>query len=177
MTESKPPRGKTNFRIPYPRGILLWLMRLPIGLYRLHLGWLLGGRFLLLEHIGRKSGLVRETVIEVVDHDTQQGAYVVAAAWGMRSDWYRNISLEPRVHITVRSRRIAAAARTLRPEEAEAHLRAYARRNPRAFRGLGSMLVGEVSGDTEMLVQKFVEGIPFVEFMPLPDGSVGKGHG
>ncbi len=33
------------------------------------LGWLQGSRFLMLTHIGRKSGLARQTNIEVVGHD------------------------------------------------------------------------------------------------------------
>jgi hypothetical protein len=40
--------------------------RLPIHLYRLDLGWLLGHRVLLLSHRGRKSGLIRATPLEVV---------------------------------------------------------------------------------------------------------------
>ena len=39
---------------------------MPIYLYRLDLGRLLGHRFLLLVHRGRKSGLLRETVLEVI---------------------------------------------------------------------------------------------------------------
>lgn len=50
-----------------PRGLLRLGFRLPIWLYRLNLGWILGERFLLLTHTGRKSGLVRQTVIEVYD--------------------------------------------------------------------------------------------------------------
>jgi hypothetical protein len=49
-----------------PTGWVRALLRLPILLYRLHLGWLLGHRFLLLTHVGRKSGLQRRTVLEVV---------------------------------------------------------------------------------------------------------------
>ena len=62
-----------------PRGLACLAFRLPIGLYRLRLGWLLGDR-LLLTHIGRKSGLPRQAVIEVVRS-------LSTAAWpsGLRS--------------------------------------------------------------------------------------------
>jgi hypothetical protein len=40
-----------------PQGWLHGLLALPILLYRLHRGWLFGHRFLLLIHMGRKSGL------------------------------------------------------------------------------------------------------------------------
>ncbi len=57
------------FSLPLPHGILGWLLKLPIGLYRVHLGSLLGDRFLMLTHIGRKTGRSHHTVIEVVLHD------------------------------------------------------------------------------------------------------------
>jgi hypothetical protein len=52
---------------------------LPIYLYRLDLGWLLGHRFLMLVHQGRRSGLLRETVLEVIlyDPDTSQSVVLV----------------------------------------------------------------------------------------------------
>jgi len=157
-----------SFRIPHPRGLLRWLMRAPILLYRLHLGGLMGGRFLLLEHRGRKSGALRQAVIEVVDHDPADGSYVVAAAWGMKSDWYRNIAADSNVIVTVRSHRFPALARTLSKDEARTHLQIYARRNPSAFKNLGSLLTGEGSHETEAMIQRFVDSIPFVEFAPKP---------
>ena len=93
--------SQTSIRFPHPSGLLRLAMRSPILLYRLRLGWLLGKRFLLLEHRGRKSGVIRQTVIEVVDHDPQVGYFVVAAAWGNKSDWFKNISVHPKVAIEV----------------------------------------------------------------------------
>ncbi|MEO2169431.1 MAG: hypothetical protein ABGY42_15180 [bacterium] len=43
-----------------PIGLKRLFFRLPIRLYQLRLGRLLGGRFVLLHHIGRKSGLARQ---------------------------------------------------------------------------------------------------------------------
>jgi hypothetical protein len=60
--------------------------RLPIYLYRLNLGWLLGHRFLLLVHRGRRSGLRRETVLEVVRYNPATKESVVLSAWGERAD-------------------------------------------------------------------------------------------
>jgi hypothetical protein len=59
---------------------------LPIYLYRLDLGRLLGHRFLLLVHRGRKSGLLRETVLEVLLHDPATNESVVLSAWGEKAD-------------------------------------------------------------------------------------------
>ncbi len=40
-----------------PHGPLRLLLPMPILLYRVHMGWLLGGGFLKITHIGRKSSL------------------------------------------------------------------------------------------------------------------------
>ena len=50
--------GKSIIDAPPGKALRLGL-RLPIWLYRLHLSWLLGERFLLLTHTGRNSGLPR----------------------------------------------------------------------------------------------------------------------
>ena len=63
-----------------PAGALRLAFRLPIYLYRLDLGWMLGHRFLLFVHLGRKSGLLRETVLEVLLHDPAARQSVVSAA-------------------------------------------------------------------------------------------------
>ena len=52
-----------------PSGTLRLVFRLPIYLYHLNLGWLLGHRGILLIHRGRKSQLLRETVLEVARYD------------------------------------------------------------------------------------------------------------
>ena len=69
-----------------PGGLLRFVLRVPIWLYRLRLGWLLGQRFLLLTHTGRQSGWPRYTVVEVVDRDTVTGSYFIASGWGEQSD-------------------------------------------------------------------------------------------
>ncbi len=79
-------------------------LRLPIWLYRARLGWLLGDRFLMLTHTGRKSGLPRQTVIEVVQHDKGTDTYYVVSGWGEKSDWYQNIRKSPSVTVHVGGR-------------------------------------------------------------------------
>ncbi len=117
-----------------------WFVRAPIWLYRARLGILLGGRFLMLEHIGRKSGLRRYAVLEVVDRP-EPDTYVVVAGFGRRAQWYRNVEAEPRVRLWLGSRRpVAAEARPLGGEEAGASLRRYAAAHPRAWRSLRRVL-------------------------------------
>jgi hypothetical protein len=63
-------------------------LRVPILLHRLHLGWLLEERFLLLTHNGRSSGLPRHAISEVVGHHKDTDTYFVASGWGKKPDWY-----------------------------------------------------------------------------------------
>ena len=49
------------------KSAMWYLFRAPVYLYRWHLGWMLGHRLLLLTHIGRRTGLRRQTVLEVVE--------------------------------------------------------------------------------------------------------------
>jgi hypothetical protein len=71
-------------KIQHPRGITRTLYRFPIWLFRLHLGWLFMGRFLLLTHVGRKSGLPRQTLLEILQYDREKERYVVFAGWGSK---------------------------------------------------------------------------------------------
>lgn len=52
-----------------PPGIAKPLLKAPAAPYAANAGWLLGHRFLLLVHRGRKSGRVYRTVLEVVAWD------------------------------------------------------------------------------------------------------------
>lgn len=134
-----------------PRGMARTLQRLPITLYRLHLGWLLMGHFLLLIHVGRKSGLPRQTILEVLLHDKARDVYYVLAAWGEQSDWVKNIEKTPQVTISVGHRRFRALASRLPPEEAESKVIAYARQHPRLIRNLPRLLGYRIDGTEEGL--------------------------
>ncbi len=132
--------------MPRPCGLLRLLLRAPVLLYRLRLGWLLGERVLLLTHTGRRSGLRRDTPLEVVRHDPATGAYYVVAAWGRESDWLRNVLQTPRVRVTVGRRRFDATASPLPPGEAERELRDYARRHPTAMRVIAERVGCRLNG-------------------------------
>ena len=64
------------------KGILWYFFRVPVYLYRWRLGWLFGHRLLLLAHFGRRSGLRRQTVLEVVEYRKQGPEVVVANGFG-----------------------------------------------------------------------------------------------
>ncbi|WP_226925332.1 nitroreductase family deazaflavin-dependent oxidoreductase [Georgenia thermotolerans] len=73
-----------------------WLARAPIPLLRAGLGPLLPA-FVLVEHLGRRTGRRRYVVLEVVLREP--GAVVVAAGYGPTSQWYRNLAADPRVRL------------------------------------------------------------------------------
>lgn len=150
-----------------PSGLLRWLLRMPILLYRLRLGWLLGSRFLLLHHIGRKSGLPRRTVVEVVDHDKARDVYVVASGWGTKADWYRNALANPDVTIQVGRRTLAVRAETLPPDVAAQALAQYRERYPRAARELSRVIGVNLAGASRDELEQIVsESLPLVAFHP-----------
>ena len=141
-------------------------LRLPLWIYRLHLGWLLGDRFILLTHIGRISGRPRQTVVEVVRHDKTTGVCVVASGWGGKSDWFRNIQKTPVVTINLGNHKLAAKAVVLPEGEAANALHDYALRHPIAFRELATIIAGRQLTSAELSSNELARGIPFVAFYP-----------
>ena len=150
-----------------PTGILLALLRAPIWLYRWHLGWMMGGRFLLLTHTGRKSGLQRQTVIEVVSHDEATDAYYIAAAWRDRSDWYRNIQRTQTVGVQVRNHKFQASAEQLSPQEGEMRLWEYAQKHPIAFGELVTVMLGERLPADKETCRKVADSVPLISLTPI----------
>jgi deazaflavin-dependent oxidoreductase (nitroreductase family) len=148
------------------KGWLRFGVRLPLWLYRLHLGWLLGERFLRLTHIGRKSGQPRQNVLEVVDHDQATDSYVVTSGWGEKSDWYQNVLKAPQVKIDVGHRHLNVTAEHLATDEAEQWLFNYAQVHPRTFQRLAKFITGEASGITREDCRRVAQAVPVIAFRP-----------
>jgi deazaflavin-dependent oxidoreductase (nitroreductase family) len=147
------------------RGLLRVVFRLPIRVYRTRLGWLLGERFVLLTHIGRTSGLPRQVVLEVLRHDPTTDAYVVASAWGLKADWFRNIQKTPDIVIETGRRRSNATTERLPIGEAEGEFRSYARRHPLIARWAFPWVFGS-SPRTDADFRALAERIPLVAVRP-----------
>lgn len=148
-----------------PRGLARLAFRLPIWLYRFHLGWLLGGRFLMLTHTGRKSGLPRHVVIEVVRHDKPTDTYYVASGWGEKSDWFRNVMKNPDVVVHSGGRKLDMKAQRLSLEDAEKEMLDYNRRHPAMLNELARVMGYRLDG-TEDDVRALGRLVPMVEFKP-----------
>ena len=145
-----------------PRGIVRWALRAPRWLYRAGLGWLLGERFLLLRYTGRKSGLQRETVIEVVDHDRERDTYYVASGWGAKSDWFLSIQANPEVRVQVGRHKMTARAQILDLEDAVRRLSSYAKHHPTAFHELSRVMFGRTLKGTNEELLEFARSIPII---------------
>jgi deazaflavin-dependent oxidoreductase (nitroreductase family) len=151
------------------KSALAYLLRAPVYLYRWHLGWLLGHRCLLLTHIGRRTGLPRHTVLEVVEYRKEGPEVVVANGFGPDSDWVRNLEANPTAEVTVGSRRFVASPRYLVEDEAIRVIRDYERRNrliaPIVRRGFSWLLGWQYRG-TDADRRQLVRQIPLISLRP-----------
>lgn len=132
-----------------PRGLARIGFRLPIQLYKLGMGGLFGTRLLMLTHIGRKSGLKRQTVLEVVRHDKTKNEFIIAAGFGRKSDWVQNILVHPEVTVRCGRKDWDMKANFLSPEECGQEMVDYAHRYPLTMRELQKFMGFKVDGTDE----------------------------
>jgi len=150
-----------------PHGLLRWILRLPILLYRTHLGWLLGGRFVMLTHKGRKSGQLRRVVLEVVYRDEETGAYFVAAGWRRHADWFLNIKANPCVRVDIRRQNFSATAEVVELIDATATFYSYARSHPFAFQELTQFMMGERLRSNQEDCIRLAVSVPLIRLVPI----------
>jgi deazaflavin-dependent oxidoreductase (nitroreductase family) len=154
-----------------PGPVLRRVLRAPVWLYRARLGWLLGRRFLLLIHTGRRSGRTSRTVLEVVGRPP--GECVVMAGFGPRTDCLRNVQAGGGREVVVGRSRFRPALRVLDVDEAADVLAGYERRNRLAapvVRAVLSRLVGWRYTGTDAERRRLVAERPLVALRPA-DGQ------
>jgi deazaflavin-dependent oxidoreductase (nitroreductase family) len=150
-------------------GALAYLLRAPLYLYRWRLGRLLGNRFLLLSHTGRRSGLRRHTVLEIMEYRSAGPEVVVMSGFGPHSDWLRNIEANPDEEVTIGAKRFSASHRFLGEEEAVKVLEGYERRNwfmAPIVRWVLSRLLGWPYHGSEDDRRRAVKQLPLLAFRP-----------
>jgi deazaflavin-dependent oxidoreductase (nitroreductase family) len=104
------------------------MFKAPLVLWRMGLGSIIGRVMLVISHTGRKSGLPRHTMVE---YHTLDGIKYVPCAFGPRSDWYKNITTNPRVTIqTAHGIEYATAVRITDDQELLAVYDLFMRRDP-----------------------------------------------
>ncbi|MGH9047628.1 MAG: nitroreductase family deazaflavin-dependent oxidoreductase [Acidimicrobiales bacterium] len=153
-----------------PGPVLRFVLRAPSALYPRHLGWLLGHRFLLLDHVGRNSGTSHQTVLEVVHYDPATGRAVVMSGWGTTSDWFRNVEQAGQANVTIGRRTLPVVTRILDGAEAATLLAGYERSNRWIWpvvRRVLTHLAGLQYDGTEESRLALLRELPMVEFRPL----------
>jgi len=148
-----------------PSKLIRELLRLPIPLYRMHLGWLLDHRFMLLTHRGRKSGRVRHTVLEVIRYDPSSRESLVLSGWGTESEWFRNIETAPALAVQIGQERFEPIQRILTDEEGYAALNKWEHQH-RLQAWLFRKFFGLPSEPTSQNLRDFVASHPLVTFRP-----------
>jgi deazaflavin-dependent oxidoreductase (nitroreductase family) len=118
--------GKKNEKAP---SIMVPIFKLPVYLYQLKLGWLMGTRFMQITHVGRRSGKVRRTILAVLRFDEQTKELFAVSAW-KGSDWYYNIQASPALQVESGFVRYVPEQRTLSPEEITTAFIEYRRQHP-----------------------------------------------
>jgi len=123
------PQTKPSTEHEKAPSFLIPIFKLPVFLYRLRLGWLLGKRFMQITHVGRHSGKVRRTVLAVLRFDEKTKEIYAVSAW-KGSDWYYNIQAAPAQQVEIGFVRYVPAQRPLSPEEITTAFLAYRKKHP-----------------------------------------------
>ncbi|MGY0019900.1 nitroreductase family deazaflavin-dependent oxidoreductase [Streptomyces sp. YJ-C3] len=150
-----------------PRGWRRRLARLPLALYHVGLGPLLGKRLLLLHHTGRTSGLDRRVVLEVVAHEADRGTWILASGFGPEAAWYQDLRATPKTTIQVGNRHHAVTAYFLNSDEGAETMARHAATHPRTARRLCAFMGFDVDGSTDSYRQAGRQ-IPFVRLEAAP---------
>jgi deazaflavin-dependent oxidoreductase (nitroreductase family) len=148
---------------------LRWLFRAPIYVYRWKCGWLLGCRFLLLCHIGRQTGLCRQTVLEIMEYRQEGPEAIVMSAFGQGADWFRNIKVTPDPKVTIGRQQFVATYRWLDVEEAASAVMRYEQRNwlvRPIIRLVLSRFLGWQYRGTDRDRRRLVAQLPVIAFRP-----------
>jgi deazaflavin-dependent oxidoreductase (nitroreductase family) len=110
--------------LPNVRWLIALITSVHRFLYRATGGWIgaraPGIRMLLLEHVGRRSGLRRVTPLLYVEHEGDLIVVASNAGDDRAPGWWYNLLAEPKVSLQVGRRRLEAVARPAAPEERQA---------------------------------------------------------
>jgi deazaflavin-dependent oxidoreductase (nitroreductase family) len=122
-----------------------------------------------LIHVGRRTGLLRYTVLEVVEYRKEEPEAVVISAFGPGADWVRNIEATPGAEVVIGLQRFPAAHRALDQEEAVQVIAGYERRNrliAPIIRLVLSRLLGWPYDGSEDHRRRLATQLPFIAFRP-----------
>jgi deazaflavin-dependent oxidoreductase (nitroreductase family) len=114
----------------------------------------------MLEHIGRRSGKLRQTPLEVVRREGD--SIFLCSGTGPNADWYRNIKSQPAVGLWVGATRHEVEQRFLADSEAATVFAGYQEAHPKAAVRLMNMMGVSHNGTHESRAAMMAQ-IPVVE--------------
>lgn len=155
-----------------------FIRRLPLVIFD-HGPISLRGRFLSLEHTGRRSGLPRRVLLEVVDRPDAD-TYLIAAS-NLKNDWVRNVRRTPAVRLTMGHRiRAHAEAEILGEADVTRALASWACRRPFAWSTIVPVLVARgrrnVEPETVQGLSDLVRLVRLSVHHPTPPSPVSLSH-
>jgi len=149
-----------------PKGLLRLGFRIPVYFYRFGLGWLLGGRFVLINHLGRKTGQPHQAVVEVVERDKEMSSVTIVAGYGAQTQWYQNLKAHPDTTIQIGNHKSQVTAVFIPPQDGEEIMVRYLNRYGKLTGKLFSVL-GYTWDGTEAGVRQIARNsLRFVRFVP-----------
>lgn len=135
----------------------------PKTAYKIGLAPLIGRVVLLLTTTGRKSGLPRVTPLQ---YELIDGAYIVAAVFGIKADWVRNLLAKPEVEVRVKNQNFKAQASVITDvEELTDFVEYRIRKRPRLI-GFILRLDGFKGKPTREELKNYLEGRAMVKLVP-----------
>jgi deazaflavin-dependent oxidoreductase (nitroreductase family) len=135
-------------RTTRPNAVMAWMYRLVPKLPK----QMRPKKMIVLHHVGRRSGLARETGLQRIYHDADSGQHYVAAAYGPTSDWWLNVLAEPRVTLDVDGQTLEADGAVV-PADKAIDVLESATRNDAKLRGQVFKHAGVDPDDPDGLAQ------------------------
>ena len=147
-----------------PTGLLRILFRVPVHVYREGLGWIFGKRFVLINHVGRKTGKSHQVVVEVIEWEKGTGNVIVVAGYGEQTQWYKNLREQSNTTIQIGNQKCTVSIELLAPADGEDIIARYLKRYGKLTEQLFSM-IGYSWDGTEKDARRIArEGLRFVKF-------------
>jgi deazaflavin-dependent oxidoreductase (nitroreductase family) len=156
-----------------PGRVLRWALRAPTILYERRMGWVLGHRFLMLTHRGRRTGRLHRTVLEVLNWDPETHEAVVMSGFGPQSHWYQNILSGGASEVAIAGERWQPELIRLPFDEAASFVADYERRNRLVMpivRRVLSRLAGFRYDGSNAARRRLVATLPLIALRPASHG-------
>lgn len=145
------------------------LLRLPVHLFHWRGQFLLGHRFMLLIHTGRRTGQRHETVLEVMEYRTPGPELIVMSGFGRNAGWLRNIRATPDPRVVIGRQHFIASFRELDEADATRVVESYERRSrlmAPIVRAVLSRLLGWPYRGSADDRRRLVRQLPLIAFRP-----------